>query len=195
MLPPKPERTWERWQWRDTLHSLKLQHYWNLIIRLFSVICMTLVGRGSYPSAESQSVYSIASTNRVSLARLFLPKAFYMTSTPLWPNPVTMQVFFFLNTMGMIYSTNIWNLSFFWLIQQILKAPRRCQNFYSTFGMSTKSKYHFSVYHLILICWMLCQISSTAGTYLPTLLLQQARYDTRSIFKLSKVDLNSKFFS
>ena len=52
-----PEWTWEQWQWRSTPHSPKLQHYWNLTIRLFSVISRTLV-RGSYPSAEKQSVYS-----------------------------------------------------------------------------------------------------------------------------------------
>ena len=38
-------------------HSPK--HYWNVIIRLFSVISRTLVG-GGYPSAEKQSVYSTA---------------------------------------------------------------------------------------------------------------------------------------
>ena len=32
------EWTLERWQWRGTLHSPKLQHRWNLTIRLFSVI-------------------------------------------------------------------------------------------------------------------------------------------------------------
>ena len=34
----------ERWQWRGTLHSPKLQYNWNLTIRLFSVISRTLVG-------------------------------------------------------------------------------------------------------------------------------------------------------
>ena len=29
---------------KGTLHSPKLQHYWRLTIRLFSVICRTLVG-------------------------------------------------------------------------------------------------------------------------------------------------------
>ena len=33
-----PEWPWERWQWRGTLHSPKLQHYWSLTIRLFNVI-------------------------------------------------------------------------------------------------------------------------------------------------------------
>ena len=58
----RPEWTWEQWQWRGTPHSQKLQHYWNLTIRLFSVISRTLVllGEGSYPSAEKQSVYSTA---------------------------------------------------------------------------------------------------------------------------------------
>ena len=44
------------------LHSPKLQHYWNLTIRLFSVISRTLIG-GSYPSAEMQLVYSTALDN------------------------------------------------------------------------------------------------------------------------------------
>ena len=39
-----PEWTWERWQWRVTQHSPKLQQYLNLNIRLFSVISRTLVG-------------------------------------------------------------------------------------------------------------------------------------------------------
>ena len=43
--------------------SPKLQHCWNLTIRLFSVICRTLVSGGSYPSAEKQSVYSTAPTD------------------------------------------------------------------------------------------------------------------------------------
>ena len=38
----------------------KVQHYWNFTIRLFSDIIRTLVGVGSYPFAEKQSVYSTA---------------------------------------------------------------------------------------------------------------------------------------
>ena len=40
----RPEWTWEQWQWRGTPHSPKPQHYWNLTIRLFSVISRTRVG-------------------------------------------------------------------------------------------------------------------------------------------------------
>ena len=48
-----------------TLYSLKLRHYWNLTIRLFSVIYRTIVGgEGSYLSAEMQSVYSTSPTDR-----------------------------------------------------------------------------------------------------------------------------------
>ena len=47
-----PKWTQESWQWRGAQHSQKLPHYWNLTIRLFSVISRTLVGYGSYPSAE-----------------------------------------------------------------------------------------------------------------------------------------------
>ena len=39
-----PKWTWERWQWRGTTHSPKLEHYWNLTIRLFCVIPRTLIG-------------------------------------------------------------------------------------------------------------------------------------------------------
>ena len=42
----------------------KLQYRWNLTIRFFSVISMTLIGVGPYPSAEVQSVYSTAPANR-----------------------------------------------------------------------------------------------------------------------------------
>ena len=59
----EPEWTWEWWLWRGTPHSPKLQHYWNLTIRLFSVISRTLVGSRSYPSTEMQSVYSTAPSN------------------------------------------------------------------------------------------------------------------------------------
>ena len=53
----EPEWTWERWQWRGTPHSQKLQHYWNLTIRLFNVISKTLVGGGD---THRQEVLSVA---------------------------------------------------------------------------------------------------------------------------------------
>ena len=37
--------TGEQWQWRGTLHSSKLQNYWSLTIRLFSVISRILIVR------------------------------------------------------------------------------------------------------------------------------------------------------
>ena len=49
------EWTSERWQWRGTLHSPKLQHYWNLTIRLFGLISRTRV-----EVCLTQSVYSTA---------------------------------------------------------------------------------------------------------------------------------------
>ena len=39
-----PEWNWEWWQWRGSPHSTKLQYFWNLTIRLFSVISGTLDG-------------------------------------------------------------------------------------------------------------------------------------------------------
>ena len=55
-----------------TLHSSKLQHYWNLNIRLFSVMFRTLVEWESYTSADMQSVYSAASTDRASVTKLVI---------------------------------------------------------------------------------------------------------------------------
>ena len=55
-----PEWTWERWQWRGTPHSPKLQHYWNFTIRLLSVISWTLVG-GVLPLFRKQLSFSKAS--------------------------------------------------------------------------------------------------------------------------------------
>ncbi len=54
----EPEWTWEQWQWRVALHSPKLQHYWNLTIRLFHVISRTPSLGRSYSSVGMQSVYS-----------------------------------------------------------------------------------------------------------------------------------------
>ena len=43
ILGATTELTCERWQWRSTLHSPKLQHYCNFTIRLFCVISSTLI--------------------------------------------------------------------------------------------------------------------------------------------------------
>ena len=61
----RQEWTWEQWQWRDAPYSLTFQHYWNLAIRLFSIISRILIrgGEESYPTAEMQLVYSTAPTN------------------------------------------------------------------------------------------------------------------------------------
>ena len=50
-----PEWTWERWQWRGTPHSPKLQHCWNLTIRLFSAISRTLIGGGGLTPLQRSS--------------------------------------------------------------------------------------------------------------------------------------------
>ena len=51
-------------EWRGTPYSPKLQG-WNLAIRLFNVKSKSLVGVGSYPSAETQSVYFTAPADLV----------------------------------------------------------------------------------------------------------------------------------
>ena len=55
---PGQKWTWERWQWRDIPHCPKLQHYWNLTIRLFSVLSRTLVGVVSPFCKEEVRVFS-----------------------------------------------------------------------------------------------------------------------------------------
>ena len=60
-----PVWTWEQWQWRDTLHSPKIQDYWSLTIRLFDVISKKLVDWDSYLSAETHSMYSTAPADSV----------------------------------------------------------------------------------------------------------------------------------
>ena len=55
----------EWWQWRGTPHSPKLQHYWDLTIRSFSVISSILV-------AEMQSVYSTAPADRAIIRRVII---------------------------------------------------------------------------------------------------------------------------
>ena len=44
VLPLRIEWTWEQYLWRGTPHSPKLQDYWSLTIRWFSVISSTPVG-------------------------------------------------------------------------------------------------------------------------------------------------------
>ena len=59
-------------------YTPKLQYYWNFIIKLFSVISRTLVGIGSYPSAEKQSVCSTASTDWVMRRGLWQDKSWLL---------------------------------------------------------------------------------------------------------------------
>ena len=76
----EPEWIWEWWQWKGALHSTNLQHYWNLTIRLFSVISGTLVADRSYPSTEKQSVYSIDPANTIFDKKYLLKRTFIIVS-------------------------------------------------------------------------------------------------------------------
>ena len=62
MLPLRGKVDMEAMEGRDTPLFPKLRHYWNLIIRLCSIIFRTLVGRGSYFSEEKQPVNCTAPT-------------------------------------------------------------------------------------------------------------------------------------
>ena len=50
-----PLRAWGWWQWRSTLQSPKLQHYWSLTTRLFSVISRTLIVCGDLAPLQRSS--------------------------------------------------------------------------------------------------------------------------------------------
>ena len=47
----RPQWTWEQLQWKGTPHFPKLQHNWNITIRLFNVMSGHSLGK-SYPSAS-----------------------------------------------------------------------------------------------------------------------------------------------
>ena len=57
------EWTWEWWQWRGTSISPKLQHYWNLTIRLFSVRSRDAVGVFYSPSRLDQGLIWVCHTS------------------------------------------------------------------------------------------------------------------------------------
>ena len=55
----EPEWTCEWWQWRGTAHSPNLQHYKNLIIKLYCVISRTIVGEVLRLCRDAVSVFCI----------------------------------------------------------------------------------------------------------------------------------------
>ena len=61
---------WEWGQWGSTSHAPKLQYYWSLTIRLFSVIYQDIRWWGAYTSAE---MYSAAPAKSVTLFWIVLP--------------------------------------------------------------------------------------------------------------------------
>ncbi len=64
-----PVWTWEQWQGRGALHSRKPQHYWNLTIRLFSVISGHSLGGGFLPLCR-EAVVVFYSPNRLGKLQL-----------------------------------------------------------------------------------------------------------------------------
>ena len=73
---------WEQWQWRGTPNFPKLQHYWNLTIRLFSVISKTLVGSGCLVLSFCRNPVSLFySPGQLAFVGFLLSKdAFFMLS-------------------------------------------------------------------------------------------------------------------
>ena len=84
-----PERSWKRWQWKNTLHSPKLQHYWSLTIRLFSVISRTLVvGRGLTPLLRC-SLSQLGSIFWISTLRIKINSGFWKQQNNWTPTMAT----------------------------------------------------------------------------------------------------------
>ena len=78
VLPLRPEWTWEC--------SPRLQHYWNLTIREFSVILSGHSLGKRYPSAEIQSVYSAAPADWANLLYIFIYNANFFSDWNLFSN-------------------------------------------------------------------------------------------------------------
>ena len=75
-----PEWTWEWWQWRDNLHSPKLQDYRSLTISFFSVISRLLV-EGVLPFCKDAICvfYRISQLDQVQKRKSsHLPVMFYL---------------------------------------------------------------------------------------------------------------------
>ena len=66
-----PEWTWEKWQWRGTPNSSKLQHHWNLTIRLFSVIYRALIEGGGRLTYYSRCILQPQLTGQYLLVKIF----------------------------------------------------------------------------------------------------------------------------
>ena len=98
------ERTWERWQWRSTLHSPKLQHYWNLNIRLSSVISGT-TGKGFFLPLCRGAVGVFYNPSRMSNTYESLPvreKRLINTQTPIYIIKIT-QLYMYIYIYIYIY--------------------------------------------------------------------------------------------
>ena len=88
MLPLRATVDLGQCHWRGTPHSPKLQHYWNLIIRLFSVISSILVGgltpllrfsRCILPPQPTRQVDHVVKAIQFSLTFLFQAIQFSLT--------------------------------------------------------------------------------------------------------------------
>ena len=92
---PLKDWTLEPWQWKGTLHSPKLQHYWNLTIRLFSVISRTFVVVGFLPIfREAVGVFyshsrlgKLLLRARVDLGVMAMKRYFAFSKAPALPGP------------------------------------------------------------------------------------------------------------
>ena len=75
-----PEWTWMRWQWRGTPHSLKIQHYRNLTIRLFLYHIQVILQRSSLCIQQPQP------TEQTITEVYFLQVPFWIKAKNILPN-------------------------------------------------------------------------------------------------------------
>ena len=98
----RSEWIWEPWQWRGTPHSPNLQS-WSLTIKLFNVISRTPIGKGSYPSAEIQSLYSTAPADWAGFEEKIMKAVCYSYKIP----TLTLFICSHLRYISMSYSSHL----------------------------------------------------------------------------------------
>ena len=118
-----PEWTWEQWQWRGTPHSPKLQHCWNLTIRLFSVISRTLVRGWVLPLCRGAVSVFYSPTWLGKLIRILLRTSFEIILWVRRNQPLDLHVSFLRlytrRIMYGFYQSNRRKCHSFWLMLEV----------------------------------------------------------------------------
>ena len=123
--------TWEQWQWRGTMHSPKLQHYWSLTIILVSVVSRTLIGGGVLPLC------------REAVGVFYSPSVL--------GNVLLIYIIFHLFTLLILVKCQLWANKFWHRIQQNIQNGRRQENLHLKYlaGWSIDVSWYINICGLI----------------------------------------------